>query len=615
MTKYFYLHYLKLLCKGDIKMPNKQGQESFDFEQRFKNGPGKVEGAFKTLYMLYKGQFRNIGLSFFFFLIKHSPVWIIPIVTANMIDIASNPKEHSMTDLWVNLAVVAFVILQNIPSQMLHMSFLSKASRHVEAGLRSTLVRKLQHLSISYHSELKSGRLQSKVLRDVENIEFLSKQIMYTFSAALTSVIVAIGVTASKNLLVALFFILVIPVAILLVYFFKKNLQKKNNEFRKQIETMSGQVAETLTMIPVTRAHGLEELEIKKTDTTLENLKGKGYKLDISEAYFGATGWVVFQLFQMFCLIFTAILAYQGTITVGDVVMYQGFFTTILMSINQIINVYPQLAKGYESIISVSEVLFSTQTVEYQGKQKLPSIAGKITFEQVNFQYADSSKHVLHDLNLEVKAGECVALVGASGAGKSTVLSMVLGFYKPNEGRLLVDGVPYDDLQMQTYRQKLAVVPQNTILFSGSIRDNITYGVSSVSEERLYEVIEMANLQDVIADMPNGLDTLIGEHGGKLSGGQRQRIAIARAIIRDPQIILLDEATSALDNVSEYRVQQAIQKLIKGRTTFIVAHRLSTIRDADRIIVMDNGTCVEEGSFEELIKRKGEFYKLKQLQA
>ncbi|WP_226668242.1 ABC transporter ATP-binding protein [Metabacillus litoralis] len=596
-------------------MPNKQGQESFDFEQRFKNGPGKVEGAFKTLYMLYKGQFRNIGLSFFFFLIKHSPVWIIPIVTANMIDIASNPKEHSMTDLWVNLAVVAFVILQNIPSQMLHMSFLSKASRHVEAGLRSTLVRKLQHLSISYHSELKSGRLQSKVLRDVENIEFLSKQIMYTFSAALTSVIVAIGVTASKNLLVALFFILVIPVAILLVYFFKKNLQKKNNEFRKQIETMSGQVAETLTMIPVTRAHGLEELEIKKTDTTLENLKGKGYKLDISEAYFGATGWVVFQLFQMFCLIFTAILAYQGTITVGDVVMYQGFFTTILMSINQIINVYPQLAKGYESIISVSEVLFSTQTVEYQGKQKLPSIAGKITFEQVNFQYADSSKHVLHDLNLEVKAGECVALVGASGAGKSTVLSMVLGFYKPNEGRLLVDGVPYDDLQMQTYRQKLAVVPQNTILFSGSIRDNITYGVSSVSEERLYEVIEMANLQDVIADMPNGLDTLIGEHGGKLSGGQRQRIAIARAIIRDPQIILLDEATSALDNVSEYRVQQAIQKLIKGRTTFIVAHRLSTIRDADRIIVMDNGTCVEEGSFEELIKRKGEFYKLKQLQA
>lgn len=596
-------------------MAKKHIQESFDFEQRFKNGPGKVEGAFKTLYILYKGQFHNIALSFFFFLIKHSPVWIIPIITANMIDIASNPERHSLQELWINLAVVAFVIIQNIPSQLLHISFLSKASRHVEAGLRSTLVRKLQHLSISYHSELRSGKLQSKVLRDVESIEFLSKQIMYSFSAALTSVVVAIGVTASKNLLVALFFVLMIPIALLLVYLFKRNLQKKNNEFRKQIESMSGQVAETLTMIPVTRAHGLEDLEIKKTDSTLSNLKGKGYKLDISEAYFGATGWVVFQLFQMFCLVFTAILAYNGQITVGDVVMYQGFFTTILMSINQIINIYPQLAKGYESIISVSEVLFSTQTVEYQGKKKLANIKGKITFENVNFHYADSNKHVLNQLNLEVKAGECVALVGASGAGKSTVLSMVLGFYRPNEGQLLIDDVPFDDVHMQTYRRKLAVVPQNTILFSGSIRDNITYGMPNVSEERIQEVIEMANLQDVIAEMPNGLDTMIGEHGGKLSGGQRQRIAIARAIIRDPQIILLDEATSALDNVSEYRVQQAIQKLIKGRTTFIVAHRLSTIRDADRIIVMKNGTCVEEGSFEELISLKGEFYKLKQLQA
>ncbi|MDQ0229374.1 ABC transporter ATP-binding protein [Metabacillus malikii] len=596
-------------------MKANQKPQSFDFEQRFRNGPGKVEGAFKTLYMLYKGQFHNIALSFFFFLIKHSPVWIIPIITANMIDIASNPKEHSTTELWINLAIVAFIIIQNIPSQLLHISFLSKASRHVEAGLRSTLVRKLQHLSISYHSELRSGKLQSKVLRDVESIEFLSKQIMYSFSAALTSVVVAIGVTASKNLLVALFFVLVIPVAILLVYSFKRNLQKKNNEFRKQIETMSGQVAETLTMIPVTRAHGLEDLEIKKTDHTLSNLKGKGYKLDISEAYFGATGWVVFQLFQMFCLMFTAFLAYQGQITVGDVVMYQGFFTTILMSINQIINVYPQLAKGYESIISVSEVLFSTQTVEYQGKKKLAEVNGKITFEHVNFHYTDSTKHVLNDLNLEVAAGECVALVGASGAGKSTVLSMVLGFYRPNEGRLLIDGVPFDDVHMQSYRRKLAVVPQNTILFSGSIKDNITYGMQDVSEERLQEVIEMANLQDVIDDMPEGLDTMIGEHGGKLSGGQRQRIAIARAIIRDPQIILLDEATSALDNVSEYRVQQAIQKLIKGRTTFIVAHRLSTIRDADRIIVMQNGTCVEQGSFEELMNNKGEFYKLKQLQA
>ncbi|WP_245712554.1 ABC transporter ATP-binding protein [Anaerobacillus alkalilacustris] len=191
---------------------------------------------------------------------------------------------------------------------------------------------------------------------------------------------------------------------------------------------------------------------------------------------------------------------------------------------------------------------------------------------------------------------------------------MVVGFYRPTKGRILVDGVPLDQLDMQSYRQKLAVVPQTTILFSGSISDNIIYGLVNVSEEQIQKVIEMANLYDVVSELPDGLDTLIGEHGGKLSGGQRQRIAIARALIRNPEIIILDEATSALDNHSEYKVQQAIQQLIKGRTTFIVAHRLSTIRDADRIVVMKNGSCEEVGTYEELIEKKGAFYELRKMQ-
>lgn len=179
----------------------------------------------------------------------------------------------------------------------------------------------------------------------------------------------------------------------------------------------------------------------------------------------------------------------------------------------------------------------------------------------------------------------------------------------------MIDGVPMDELEMRSYRQQIAVVPQNTVLFSGSSRDNITYGLTDVSEADLQKVIEMANLHDVIAALPQGLDTLIGEHGGKLSGGQRQRIAIARAMIRNPQVIILDEATSALDNISEHQVQAAMRELIKGRTTFIVAHRLSTIRDADRIVVMKNGACVECGTYDELLAAKGEFYQLKQFQA
>ncbi|MCZ0703090.1 ATP-binding cassette subfamily B protein [Natronobacillus azotifigens] len=589
-------------------------EEQIDYETLFNENSDKLKKPFLFLAAVYKGQRLNLFFSFFFFLIKHSPVWIIPIITANMINIASNPAERDLSGIWINLLVISIIIAQNIPAQYFHISFLSKASRQVESGLRSTLMRKLQHLSISYHGELRAGRLQAKVLRDVENIEVLSKQIMFTFSAAITNVVVAIGVTAYQNGIVALFFILVIPIGIGLVYFFKKSLLSRNRIFRKQIETMSGQVTETLTMIPVTRAHGLEDLEIEKTDHTLQNLKGKGYRLDLAEALFGASGWVVFQMFQMFCLVFTSILALRGQIQVGDIAMYQGFFNSILMSINHIINVYPQLAKGYESIISVSEVLLSNDINEYNGTKKIEHIDGNIQFNNVSFHYNDTAKHVLRDVNIDVNRGECIALVGESGAGKSTILSMLVGFYKPTKGSILIDGIALDDLDLQSYRQKIAVVPQNTILFSGSIRENIMYGLSNVKEEKIQEVIEMANLRDVIEEMPDGIETHIGEHGNKMSGGQRQRIAIARAIIRNPQLILLDEATSALDNKSEFRIQEAIRELIKGRTTFIVAHRLSTIRDADRIIVMKNGECVETGTYEELLEKKGEFYQLKQMQ-
>jgi len=588
-------------------------RESLDFEHLFDNH--RIEDRpIKTLLMLYQGQVKNLILSFFFFLIKHSPVWVIPVVTANMINIASDPEKYDIKMLWINLAIILVVIGQNIVSQVLHINFLSKASRQVEAALRSTMIRKLQHLSISYHNDLSAGQLQAKVLRDVENIEVLTKQLMFTFSASITNVIVAITVTAFRNGTVALFFILVIPVALGLVYLFKRNLQTKNKDFRNQIETMSGQVAETVTMIPVTRAHGLEEVEIRKTDQTLQVLKGKGYRLDMAEALFGASGWVVFQSFQMFTLLFTAMMAYKGQMPIGDIAMYQAYFTSILMSVNQIINVYPQLAKGYESIVSVSEVLYSKESVVYKGDKKIPKIHGHYKFENVHFQYKDSDRHVVSNFNLEIDQGESVAFVGESGAGKSTILSLLIGFYQPTAGRMLIDHLPFTEIDMQSYRNRIAVVTQDVTLFSGSIRDNITYGLTNVSDDHLNQVIELANLQDVINEMPHGLDTRVGEHGGKLSGGQRQRIAIARALIRDPDVILLDEATSALDNKSEFKVQQALQELIHGRTTFIVAHRLSTIRHADRIVVMRNGRCVEEGSYDELMSKQGEFFQLKQLQ-
>ena len=591
-------------------------QESTDDEfdtflrsyRKNKNKPVRV------LLALYKGNMRKILASCFFFIIKASPVWVIPIVTANIVDIATKQKGASLHALWLNIAIAVIFILLNLPTHMLFVRNYSIAIRNVEAGLRSTLIRRLQQLSISFHKEFKSGRMQSKVIRDVENIEFLSQQIMNSILSVLVSTIVVLSIVISKSLLMTSFFLVAIPTALLLVSLFRKNMRAKNNAFRTEIEETSARVAEMVEMIPVTKAHGLEDIEIEKMDTQLTSVRTKGYLLDMVTALFGASAWVTMQLFQIACLGFTGFLAYSGKISTGDVVLYQAYFSQLLNQIANILNIYPNIAKGIESIHSVGEILLSEDIEDNTGKIRLPDLIGEYGFSDVTFCYPDGQIPVLQDFSLHVQPGECIALVGESGAGKTTILNMLIGFGFPNSGTLTVDGYDISAIDLKAYRQQIAVVPQNTILFSGSIRDNIAYGLLSVTPEQLTEAVVSANLQSMIDALPNGLDTQIGEHGGKISGGQRQRIAIARALIRNPRMIILDEATSALDAHSEREVQLAMHNLIKGRTTFISAHRLSTIRDADRILLIHDGRVVESGTFDELIAQKGEFYQMNVLQ-
>ena len=249
------------------------------------------------------------------------------------------------------------------------------------------------------------------------------------------------------------------------------------------------------------------------------------------------------------------------------------------------------------------------------GKEALKSVEGEFDFKNVRFAYNNTDKPVLHELNLHVDKGQTIALVGESGAGKSTILNLVIGFNFATDGVVTIDGHDMRDIDLRTYRKHLAVVPQTSILFSGTIRDNITYGIDDFDEEALNKVVDAANLRDLIDSLPDGLDTVVGEHGGKLSGGQRQRVSIARALMRNPEVIVLDEATSALDSISEKLIQEALNNLTKDRTTFIVAHRLSTIKGADRIAVIADGHCVEYGTYDELMELKGEFYQMKSIQS
>ena len=262
----------------------------------------------------------------------------------------------------------------------------------------------------------------------------------------------------------------------------------------------------------------------------------------------------------------------------------------------------------------MGEILNSEDVEENSGKQEISNLRGEFVFDNATFEYRDGSKKVLDGLTLNIAAGETVAFVGESGAGKSTLINLITGFYMCDSGRIMVDGIDMKELNLKSYRENIAVVPQSSILFSGSMRENITYGIKEVSEEKLNKILELACLTDVVADLPEGVDTLIGERGTKLSGGQQQRVAIARALIRDPKIIIFDEATSALDTVSERHIQRAIENLSRDKTTFIVAHRLSTVKNADKIAVIKDGRCVEFGTYDELMALEGEFFNFRNLQ-
>jgi len=269
----------------------------------------------------------------------------------------------------------------------------------------------------------------------------------------------------------------------------------------------------------------------------------------------------------------------------------------------------PMLSKGLESIKSMAEVLTEPDLEENEGKREVTEVEGRVTLEHVTHTYPGAAEPAIIDVSLDVQIGETVAFVGQSGSGKSSLLNLVIGFMSPTAGRILMDGVDLRDIDRRSYRQFLAVVPQETLLFEGTVRDNVTYGQRELTDDTVREALQAANAAEFVAEM-GGLDAIIGQRGSSLSGGQRQRLAIARALIRDPRVLVLDEATSALDPASEVLVQDALAKLMSGRTTFVVAHRLSTVRSADRIVVMQHGRIVESGGHDQLLAAGGAYARL-----
>lgn len=532
-------------------------------------------------------------------------MWLLPLITANIIDVVVQHRPER--ELWLNAGALLCVLVLNYPMHLLYVRCLGGSVRRMGTALRDALCRRMQQLSIGYHSRTSAGVLQAKVVRDVESVEQMVQQSADMGLAAVITLSGGLTVIAVRVPSFLPVFLVVVPAAALLVMRLRARLRSHNESFRQEVEQLSARVSEMTSLIPITRAHGLERTALGRVDGSLRQVFTTGLRLDLLNGRFGALAWILLNSLGVACLAGSALVAYHGwlPITAGDVVMLSAFFTTLTGSMTTLLSLAPIISKGLESVRSAGEVLQAPDLESNAGKDRVDEVQGRIDFEGVGFGYEGVDSPAVEDFTLSARPGETVALVGASGAGKSTVLNLLIGFIRPTSGRILLDGTDMATLDLRSYRRFLSVVPQESILFEGTIRENVTYGMGETDEHTVRQALRDANALDFVEDLPDGLSTVVGERGARLSGGQKQRLAIARALIRNPRVLILDEATSALDTRSEALVQEALARLIHGRTVFVVAHRLSTIRAADRIVAMDRGRIAEVGTHEELMGRGG----------
>ena len=570
----------------------------------------KGESPIQTLKFLLRDQKRNIVLAIIFFSIKHSPAWFIPLITANMIDIVV--QKRTMLELSINAAALMFVVLQNFPTNLLYVKFLAIAIRDTENRIRSALVVRMQQLSFGYYQKTSTGALQTKVVRDVENIEQMLRHLSDGGLAAINSLLGALIVTAIRVPNFLIFFILVTPAASLVIIRLRRSLNEYNEDFRGEIERMSSKVNEMTTLLHVTRAHGLERRAIKRMNNSFESVREAGLKLDRINGKFNAAAWVTFQFANVSCLVLAAACALTGKfgVSAGDVVLLSANFGALIGSVILLASLAPAISKGFASITSLGEILESPDIEENQGKKSVDDVVGKIEFKNVSYTYPTNHKPSINNLSLLAEPGKMIALVGPSGSGKSTLINLIIGFLRPTNGVIELDGKNNQELDLRTMRKFLSVVPQESVLFDGTIAENIAYGLNDVSVAEIEESLRDANALAFVNSLPAGVETIVGERGARLSGGQRQRLAIARALIRNPKILILDEATSALDSESEKLIQEALKTLMRNRTTFVVAHRLSTIKEADLILVLNEGVIEESGTHKELVAGNGLYRRL-----
>ena len=482
---------------------------------------------------------------------------------------------------------------------------------YIETDMRQDAFEHLQMLSDSYYSNTKVGQIMSRITSDLFDVTEFAHHCPEEFFIAVLKGIVSFVILSGSNLELTLLIFVMIPIMIVSCTWFNLKVKAAFRLQRNQIGELNAQIEDTLLGNRVVRAFANEPVEIEKFgrgNQDFMKIKKHTYRY---MAAFQITTRSFDGLMYVLVIVAGGLFMIQGKIEPGDLVAYTLYVTTLLTTIRRIIEFAEQFQRGMTGIERFQEIMDVTPDIRDSKKAKpLTEVKGGIEFDHVSFEYADDHTQVLNDICLKVRPGERIALVGPSGGGKTTLCNLLPRFYDTTEGAIRIDGKDIKDITLRSLRSNIGVVQQDVYLFSGTVYENILYGRTGASREEVIRAAKLAGAHEFITELTDGYDTYVGERGVKLSGGQKQRISIARVFLKNPAILILDEATSALDNESEYLVSQSLEKLAAGRTTLTIAHRLTTIQGADRILVLSGNQIVEEGNHRELLEKKGMYYQL-----
>lgn len=548
----------------------------------------------------------------------------IPLLTPLLIkyvldDIVGNDllsMDEKVTKLVVVMSIMSIIFLiLRPPIEYYRQYFAQWTSSRILYDIRDKLFTHIQKLSFKYYSNTKAGEVISRVINDVEQTKVFVITGLMNLWLDLATIVIAVIIMLTMDVSLTIVSVILFPFYAFSIKYFFGNLRSLTRKRSQALAEVQSYLHERVQGMPVIKSFAIEDEEQKRFDAQNSNFLTKAIDHTRWNAKAFAVVNTITDIAPLLVIGFSGYQAIKGELSVGEMAAFIAYIDRLYNPLRRLVNSSTTLTQSFASMDRVFEFMDEKYDIDDR-PDAIPCehVKGHIKIENVSFAYDEKEEKVLKNISLDVSPGETIALVGMSGGGKSSLVSLIPRFYDVTEGRILLDGVDIRSLKVRTLRDKIGMVLQDNILFSESVKSNILIGKPDATDEEVIEAAKAANAHDFIMNLPEGYETKVGERGVKLSGGQKQRVAIARVFIKNPPILILDEATSALDLESEHLIQEALEKLAKNRTTFIVAHRLSTITHADRIVLIENGEIVEIGKHHELMEKQGNYYKLFQIQ-